>query len=162
MRTAVIVFVCSALVAGAVAVVIGVFVALSRQESSIFELEAGDCFVLPEFDDDESRPTTALDTVDSIDCDEPHNAEVLTTGQVNRDQSRPHPGDDALLAEVWQLCRPAGRAADDLGFGVLPVIPNEAAWEPRGGPYLCIAVAYGGTLGRGSIAERVAASVAGT
>jgi hypothetical protein len=152
---------CAAIVVGASAVVIAVFVGIGGSGTSIFELEAGECFQLPEFDDDESRPTQALLEVEPVDCDEAHTAEVLLTGRLNPDQSRPYPSDDALFAEIGEHCRGLRAASDELGFGVLPVAPNESSWEPRGGRLLCLAIPYGGEPRAGSITARVTDTVAG-
>ena len=142
MRGALITAFCAALVVAAVGGVIAVLVAMSGSSPSIFELSAGDCFVLPDFDAGDD--TLALDGVDRVPCDAAHTAEVVHVGQLDPDQARQRPTDAALFDEVETRCRLTERAADELGFGVIAVIPNEAVWEPRGGPYLCVAIPYGG------------------
>lgn len=149
---------CVALVTLAVVAVVAVFVAISGQAVSIFELRPGDCFELPALEPDAGSPTATLDSVDRLDCDDPHVAEVVGAGRLNPDQDRAHPGDPALLAEVGERCRVYEVAAEALGFGVVPVIPNESSWEPRGGRYLCVAVSYGGAAREGGIADRLVTS----
>ena len=146
------------LVGGAIAAVVGVLVTMSRGGTSLFELGVGDCFVLAALEPEEGSETATLGDVDPIDCAEPHIAEVVATGSLNPDQSRAHPGDEVLLGEVETLCQPLSAGAEAHGFGIVPVIPNEASWEPRGGPYLCIAVAFGGVAHEGGIADRLVTS----
>ena len=161
MRTFLIAVVCTALVVVATGAVIAAVVAMGDSGTSVFELEPGECFDLPEFDEDGSREMTEWTSVDPVDCAEPHTVEVLLTGRLDADQERPYPGDAALLDEVGAACRVVAVTADELGFGVLPVTPNAAVWEPRGGPYLCVAIPYGGVPRTGSIADRVVATDAG-
>lgn len=144
---------CSALVVGAVGAVTAVIVAISDQSSSIFELGPGECFDLPVLDD--GSPTAALDQVDDVDCDDPHTAEVVAIGQLDREQARERPTDDELFDEVWAACRALEPEAEELGFGLVPVIPNEDTWVPRGGQYACLAVPYGGTARSGSITANI-------
>lgn len=160
MRTFLVAVVCAALVVGGTATVIGVVLTMSGSETSIFELEPGECFDLPEFGDDGSRPAEWL-VVEQIDCADPHTVEVVVTGLLNADQARTRPSDEDLFAEVDGRCAAAHVAADALGFGVLPIVPNAAAWEPRGGPYLCVAIPYGGEPRPGSIVGQVVGDAAG-
>lgn len=160
MRTFLVAVACAVLVVGGTAAVIGVVVAMSDSSTSIFELRPGECFDLPEFGDDGSRPAEWRQ-VDQVDCGDPHTVEVLVTGQLDPGQSRPRPTDDELFSEVDERCAAARAAADELGFGLLPIIPNAAVWEPRGGPYLCVAVPYGGEPSEGSILDRVVGDAAG-
>lgn len=155
MRTFFVAVLCAGLVVGATGAVIAVVVAMSDSDTSIFELRAGDCFDLPEFGPDGSRPAEWR-VVDAIDCDDPHTVEVLVTGQLDPDQQRAYPSDDELYAEVDTRCRAERAAARELGFGVLPIIPNAAVWEPRGGPFLCVAIPFGGDPRPGSILEQIA------
>jgi hypothetical protein len=160
-RTFLIAAVCAALVVAATGAVIAVVVAIGDSRTSVFELEPGDCFDLPEFEDGGSRPTTEWMSVDPVDCSDPHTVEVLVTGQLDEHQERAYPGQAALFEEVGVACVRLEAGADRLGFGVLPVSPNEAVWEPRGGPFLCVAIPYGGVPRAGSIVDRVVAADAG-
>jgi hypothetical protein len=160
-RTFVVAVVCAALVVIATGAVIAAFVAMGDSGTSVFEVGPGECFDLPEFDDSGSRPMTEWTSVDPVDCSDPHTVEVLVTGQLDPNQERPFPGDAEVLDEAAATCRAAAMRADALGFGVLPVSPNEAVWEPRGGPYLCVAIPYGGVPRAGSIVDRVVAAEAG-
>lgn len=122
----------------AVAVVALVFVAMSGDTTSVFDLEPGDCFVLPIDGED-----TSLEQVEPIACTGPHDAEVVLTGQLNADQDRDYPPDDALFAELDTRCA-AVSIPDD--FGMLPIAPDEASWQPLGGRFLCLAVPFGGAM----------------
>ena len=160
MRTFLVALGSVALVATATGAVIAAVVAMDSG-TSVFELEPGECFDLPDSDDDGGGSMTEWTSVDPVDCADPHTVEVLVTGQLDPNQERSYPGDAALLDEVGAACRVVALGADELGFGVLPVVPNASVWEPRGGPYLCVAIPYGGVPRPGSIVDRVVAAEAG-
>jgi hypothetical protein len=135
-----------AIVAIGVAVVL---VASGEDNSLVLDLEAGDCFRLP---DDMSQPT--IGNVETVDCDDPHDAEVFATGELNPDRDQPYPDDAArLFARVDRACADvlAGDPAVVDRFGVLPVVADEASWEPFRGRYVCVAVPYGGGTTVGSV-----------
>ena len=154
MRTFLVAVACAALVVGATGALIAVLVAMSDSATSIFELRPGECFDLPEFGDDGSRPAEWRE-VDTVDCADAHTVEVLVTGQLDPDQRRPRPDDAELFETVDATCADVRARADQLGYGLLPIVPNPAVWEPRGGPYLCVAIPYGGDPTPGSILDRV-------
>jgi hypothetical protein len=131
-------------VVAAVAVAAIVLVAGSGG-TSVFDLEVGDCFDLPVGGDE-----VDVDTVDLIECDEPHEAEVVAVGRLNRELDRPYPDDDQLFAEVDRGCAAAAGPLDDR-FGIVPIAPNEASWEPFEGGFVCVAVPFGGGPVTGSI-----------
>ncbi len=120
----------------AVALVVGVFLAMSGDSTSVFDLHQGECFVLPIAVDD-----TSLDEVEPVACTEPHDAEVVLTGQLNEAQDRDYPSDESLFAEIDAAC--AAVPIPDQ-FGMLPIAPDEASWQPLGGRFLCVAVPFGG------------------
>jgi len=153
-RALLVAVVCTGLVVGATGAVIAVVVAMSGSATSIFELKPGDCFDLPEFGDDGSRPSEWRE-VDTVDCAGEHTVEVLVTGRLDPDQERALPSDAELYDAVAAACAAERAAAHELGYGLLPIIPNAAVWEPRGGPYLCVAVPYGGVPTAGSILGQV-------
>jgi hypothetical protein len=134
------------------AVLIGVVLALaSGNDTNVIDLDVGECFELPDDDDD------LIEIVDPIDCDEPHDAQVVADGELNPDRSDDYPPDAELFAEADRMCFLALRDSDALlaDFGVLPVVANEAAWAPKQGRFLCVAVPYGGEPRRGSIIDLV-------
>lgn len=133
-----------AVVAVAIAAAVAVLVAIRPDDHNILELELGDCFDVPL-----GPGESDLRSVDTVDCDRPHEAEVVATGQLDPDGRRPYPGDDDLFAEVDARCRELVPDLDP-AFGLLPIAPNEASWEPLGGRFLCVAIPYGGGTVTGS------------
>lgn len=129
----------------ALAVMIAIAVVVSGQSTSVFDLQTGDCFVLPIDGDD-----TSFDQVEPVACSEPHDAEVFATGQLNPDQDRDYPTDEMLFGELDARCAVGSVPAQ---FGRLPVGPNEASWDPLGGRFICVAVPFGGDLVSAPIAE---------
>jgi hypothetical protein len=135
------------LVSATVITAVLVMVAVMSNDPSVLDLEVGDCFELPIEGDD-----LEIDSVDVVGCGEPHDAEVVHTGSLNVDADRPYPSDDDLFAEVDDRCRDAQTDLVD-EFGMLPVAPNEASWEPMEGRFICLAIPYGGGMVTGSIAH---------
>ena len=93
-------------------------------------------------------PMARLDSVDTVDCDTPHLAEVVFAGSLN-DGDEPYPPDDELFATVERLCRAADVVQSD-AFGLLPIAPTPALWESFDGRFLCVAVPFGGEPVTGS------------
>jgi Domain of unknown function (DUF4190) len=114
-------------------------------EVAVFDLEEGNCVDFP-LDD----PSPDVDTLERVDCDSVHNGEVFLTGELNPGDDEPYPADPELFGELDSIC---GEALADIGDETfsplpLPIGPDERAWRIADGPYLCIAVAPGGTTDR--------------
>jgi hypothetical protein len=136
-----------------VAIGIAAIVAANRiGDTSVFDLGVGDCLVLPGPEEAGAGESFDLDAVDVVDCAEPHDAEVVAVGDLNPDRDREYPTDDELFAEADRRCV-AAADVDDARFGLVPIVPNEASWEPLNGRFVCLAVPFGGALVAGSITE---------
>jgi hypothetical protein len=135
-----------------VAIAIGVLsivVVLSGgHDTLVLDLEAGDCFDMPA---DMSQAT--ITKVDTIDCTDPHGAEVIATGQLNPDRDVPYPADNVLFSQADRECTAAIAGQSDVAdrFGVLPVVPNEKSWDSYRGRYVCVAIPYGGGTTTGGL-----------
>ena len=146
-----------ALIATAAAIaVLGVgLVALvtSTSKTALLDLEVGECFVLPGSDgaDAASGDVDVVATVDVVDCDEPHDAEVVGVGDLNPDGDLDYPPDQELFAIVDRRCAAVDDPPTDR-FGVVPIAPTERSWSSLDGRFLCIAVPFGGGMVTGSIA----------
>jgi hypothetical protein len=133
-----------------VAVVVGlgvlVFVATSSDESLVLDLAPGECFDL---DDDVDA---AIGMVRTVDCDDPHQAEVVATGRLNESGTVERPADHELFDRVDARCAAAleDRPVLSERYGILPVAADEASWEPYEGAYVCVAIPYGGGATTGS------------
>ena len=113
--------------------------------TAIVDLEAGDCFDLP----DDVADADELRMVDVIDCATPHLAEVVSVGALNTDGS-PYPADDELFDLVEAACRGAGVVESD-AFGLLPSAPTPDLWDSFDGRFVCVAIPFGGAPVTGSI-----------
>jgi hypothetical protein len=101
-------------------------------ETAVFDLDTGDCV---NFDfNPESDRIIEVTTVEVVDCDEPHEAEVIQRGELNPGEDRDYPSNDQLIAESYEGC---GR--DDLS-NIFTVFPNEDSWDQQGGPYVCFEI----------------------
>jgi hypothetical protein len=123
-------------------------VVISTNDTVVVELDPGDCFQLPDDIDDE------IGMVDTTDCDDEHEAEVVAAGELDPNRDLRYPGDaSVVIAER--------RCAADIGddpsivtdYGILPVVANEQAWEPLAGRYVCVAIPYGGGTTSGSLLD---------
>lgn len=119
---------------------------VSSDETAIVDLDVGDCFDLA-FDDD----TTGIERVQTVDCDEPHEAEVVLTGELNPDGDREYPSDAELFAEIDRRCATVPDAVQ-ADFGLLPIAPVPGSWESFSGRFLCVAIPFGGGTVVGSLA----------
>lgn len=139
--------------AAAVVVVLGLgiaaIVAITASDGStaLVDLEPGTCFDLPE-----SAQVGEIDEVTTIDCAEPHQAEVVGVGELGS-SGREYPTDDELFAEVEERCRPV-ELDDPDRFGLLPIAPTETLWQSFDGRYLCVAIPFGGGSVSGSALTR--------
>lgn len=129
-----------------VIVSLAVVVVISGDDTTaIVDLDVGDCFDLPDDEDDDG----VLESVETVDCSEPHLAEVVADGNLNTDDAE-YPSDDELFAVVDGACRAAEVVESD-EFGLLPIAPTVELWESFEGRYLCVAIPFGGEPVTGSI-----------
>jgi hypothetical protein len=118
-------------------------------DTIVLDLDPGDCFQVP---DDIARAT--ISEVDTISCDDPHEAEVFATGVLNPDRDQPYPGAaQQLFAQVDAKCAAVLTDHPDVRerFGVLPVVADEESWNSFRGRYVCVAIPYGGGTTEGSL-----------
>lgn len=132
-------------VGGAVALIV---IATGSSSTAIVDLDTGDCFDLP----DESE-LARFETVDLIDCDEPHEVEVVLTGELNPDGDLPYPDDEALFELVDRRCATvAATVATSLDDHVLlPLAPTADTWDGADGRFSCLAYPLDGEPQVGSI-----------
>lgn len=136
------------LAVAAVGIAVIVVVIGGRGETSFVDLEPGHCFDLPTPDEDAA--TIDLLTVDLIDCDDPHDAEVVAVGELRGDGAE-YPGFEAADADAAAACTRVGVTAD--GVGVVPIAPTEDTWNTYDGRFVCIALAGGGAPLVGSVLD---------
>lgn len=124
-------------------------VALGSSGTAVAELELGECFDLPTLDGS-GRSVEVLEQVDVIDCDEPHQAQVVLVGELNPGGELAYPNDADLFASVDRECLAAARVVGD-EFGLLPIAPTDDTWNRLGGRFQCLAVPYGGGRTTGAL-----------
>jgi Septum formation len=97
-----------------------------RGEVSAFDLHEGDCFDLP-------TPNSEVFDVSGVPCTEPHDAEVLSTFDIDGDE---FPGQQAVIREAARGCKT--RFADFIGVtyqrSVLDMqylYPTEQSWNTQ-------------------------------
>ena len=138
-----------ATVVGVVLVGVLAIVALtSGGDTLVLDLDVGDCFELPA-----DMSQAAIDQVATVECDDPHQAEVFAAAELNPDRELPYPGEEPLFRTADRRCAAARSERPQLGdrFGILPVVPNEASWDSFRGRFVCVAIPYGGGTTVGSL-----------
>ena len=99
----------------------------STTSINVFDLEAGDCFDVPE--------SGNITDVDGIDCDEPHDNEVFATFDVAGGPNAPFPGSAAISAQAQARCTGAlftdyvGVPFQQSVFNATSINPTQQTWE---------------------------------
>lgn len=129
-----------------VAAVLAIATVLSlSNETSWTDLDPGDCFDMAGAIADADGDIADVTGVDTTDCDEAHDAEVVAAGSLNPDGDRAYPTDDELFGEIDRACASlVPDTVDPDRFGIVPIAPDERTWDGRGGRFVCVAVVRGG------------------
>ncbi len=95
------------------------------EETSVFELETGDCF---------SADADVVESVTVVDCEDPHTYEVFGVFDHEADDDEPYPGDDAILEYADTRCQPLFEdyvAADYQTsiYWITSVTPSTETWD---------------------------------
>lgn len=98
-------------------------------QPSVFELNIGDCLNLPEGNE--------VADVETVDCAEPHRAEVFALPQLGADADAPYPGQEALVTEGQERCVEAfeayvGRPYSESSIFSTALTPSQQSWESAG------------------------------
>jgi hypothetical protein len=104
--------------------------------SDVHSLEVGDCVDLPDDETDE------ISRLDDKSCDEPHDAEVFSVGDLG-DGDDPYPGSDEVDQMIADICIPdfedyVGTPYGDGELEVYRLFPQEKNWNVDQG-YVCMA-----------------------
>jgi hypothetical protein len=136
-----------------VAAVLAIATVLSlSNETSWTDLDTGQCFDLAGAIADADGDLAAVTAVDTIACDDPHDAEVVAVGSLNPDGDRDYPTDDEIFAEIDQRCTSlVPDTVDTTRYGIVPIAPDERTWDDRDGRFACVAVVIGGGTVSGSV-----------
>ena len=120
--------------------------ALADDQRVILDVGLHECFDLEVDTDAASGDVAEIGTVHVVDCDEPHNAEVIAVGNLDPGGDTEYPPDDELLVATDERCAAvfAQVMSGAVAAGNVPVAPNEAAWGPTRGRYVCVALVAGG------------------
>jgi hypothetical protein len=129
---------------------IAAVLSLSNQ-TSWTDLEVGECFDLAGAVEEADGDLAAVFSVDTLDCDDPHDAQVVAAGALNPDGDRPYPSDDELFAEIDRECGAlVPETVDPSTYGIVPIAPDERTWSDRDGRFVCVSVVIGGGTVTGS------------
>jgi len=124
------------------------------EETSVFDLAVGDCF---------STDSDQLETVNVVDCEQPHEHEVFALFDHTAGDAEPYPGDDEMIGYADTECQPPFE--DYVGFdyqtsiwyitSLTPLGGDVGRWRPRDRLYAQPAgrrsgADHGDRFGRGS------------
>ncbi|MBI5089621.1 MAG: septum formation family protein [Actinobacteria bacterium] len=104
--------------------------------TAVNDLEVGQCVDIPDGDDD------TVSRLDTFDCDEAHDAEVFSVGDLGNGDD-PYPGLDAINQSIRRACVPdfdryVGKAYRESDLEIFQLYPTEDNWEDDQG-YVCLA-----------------------
>ncbi|HBU76170.1 MAG TPA: hypothetical protein DEB38_07850 [Acidimicrobiaceae bacterium] len=131
----------------AIAVTVAVIVSFaligsSQRDVTIQDLTVGDCFFLPENDIGLSITSFPLaecgDVLERASSGGGVAAYVLKVGVLNGSSSQ-FPTAEELLQMVDERCEKFVLTVP----AILPLVPDETAWNVAGGPYACLSVSPG-------------------
>lgn len=125
------------------------FVVGGSGATAIVDLDVGDCFDLP----DDGTAEVRFELVDVVDCDQPHQVEVVAVGELNPDEDLPYPDDDDLFAAADRRCTLVDGVPRDR-FALIPLAPTRDTWDGAGGRFACLALPYGGGPVTGRLTDR--------
>jgi hypothetical protein len=98
----------------------------SGQEVSVFSVEVGECF---------NEPAAGnIDSIEEVDCDQPHGNEVFALFDMPGGNQAPFPGDEAVQAAAQDCIGSlftdyVGIPYSQSRFGVFPITPTRETWE---------------------------------
>ena len=111
-----------------------------NDDTVIDDLEVGDCV---ESDLDDADETVEVRELPVIDCDEPHDAEVVDVVELNRGRRREYPSPLDLGQEATVACLEGFEdyhGAPSSGDLVVSfIVANEDAWDALRGLVVCLA-----------------------
>ena len=109
--------------------------------TAVFDVEPGEC---ANFDFDPADDDIEVTTVDVVNCDDPHESEVIFVDELNPGGGLPYPTNEQFDDTVDEC---TNRIPDEVAPGVdlsdyasFVVIPNEDSWDEEDGPLVCFAV----------------------
>lgn len=105
----------------------------SGEETSVFDLEAGDCF---------SVDSDQFDTVVVVDCEQPHEYEAFHVFDHEAGPDDPYPGDDALFEFADTECQPpfeeyVGHDYQTSIWFITSITPSEDTWADGDREIVC-------------------------
>lgn len=121
---------------------------------SPYELTVGDCFDAGTVADDGS----ALVNVRVVDCEAPHQAEVVAIEDLEAPSDAAFPGDDSRDVDAQELCTPLvesflGGSLAESSLLLLWLAPTEVSWEEGDREVVCVVAAPDGETLTGSMAD---------
>jgi hypothetical protein len=105
----------------------------SGEETSVFELEVGDCF---------SVDSDQLETVTVVDCEASHEYEVFALIDHEAGADEPYPGDSEVLAYADTVCQPpfeayVGHDYETSIWYITSLSPSEETWADGDREIVC-------------------------
>lgn len=124
-------------------------------DTSVYDLTVGDCFDDPTMLSDE---LVEVESVDSVDCDEPHGAEVYAVVELPQGDGAPFPGDTEVAEAADELCLAefdgyVGAAYEDSALYYNYYLPIEESWAEGDRMVTCLLLDFDGAPLTGSMED---------
>jgi hypothetical protein len=124
-------------------------------DTSVYDLTVGDCFDDPTMLSDE---LVEVESVDSVDCDEPHGAEVYAVVELPQGDGAPFPGDTEVAKAADELCLAefdgyVGAAYEDSALYYNYYLPIEESWAEGDRMVTCLLLDFDGAPLTGSMED---------
>jgi hypothetical protein len=127
---------------------------LEGGDTDVYDLSVGDCINDPV----EPLPdeVVEVDSVDTVDCAEPHEAEVYALTDLPGDAAASFPGDDAVAQQADEICIGGfqdyvGAPYESSSLDYSYYVPTAQSWSRGDREVACLAVDYEGELLTGSV-----------
>lgn len=115
---------------------------IDTDKKRVDDLDVGACYDLP-LDD----VNATVSTLREVDCDKPHDGQLMFEGELNPDRDREYVDDiDELTFEAGSKCIGApyeefvGRAYDPTLLDIYVLVPDETSWKVSKGSFSCFLV----------------------
>jgi hypothetical protein len=127
---------------------------VSGGDTDVFDLSVGDCVDDPL--EPESDNLVEVEAVESVPCDEPHEAEVYAVVDLPGGDSAAFPGEDSISRQADEVCfgrfeQYVGTAYEASTLAYSYYMPTSQSWDEGDREVACLASDYEGELITGSV-----------
>lgn len=122
--------------------------------TTVMDLKTGDCLNLPSDLDLKKGAEFSLSAVQKVECQKPHQAEVIHAFSLADSDKAQFPGMEKLWEQAQQTCtkefeKYVGTTLENSSLELMPMLPSEESWKDSGDhTALCVAYLSEGKVSR--------------